>query len=141
MSEAPNKAPRRGCPVCGRPLLDTTVQGLCPTCVGKIAFGPEPAAPAELPLPLDSSRHFGNYELIEEIARGGMGIVYRARQVNLDREVAVKLLLHGSLASDQDIDRFRAEAAAAAILKHPGIVAITKSEKSRANSSFPWTWS
>src|SRR5207302_1813630 len=72
----------------------------------------------------DTKRAFGRYELLDEIGRGAMGVVYRARHLELGKEVALKVLLAGEDAREAQIARFRREAAAVQKLRHEGIVPI-----------------
>jgi WD40 repeat protein len=87
-----------------------------------LAFLPPDALDLDLDDP--TQRDFGEYELIEKLGQGGMGVVYRARQKALDREVAVKLLAAGPWASRDFIERFQREAQSAARMQHPNIVSI-----------------
>jgi hypothetical protein len=83
-----------------------------------------PAGRLELDLADPAQRHMGDYELHELLGEGGMGVVYRARQVSLDREVAIKLLSAGPWASRDFIARFEREARNAARMQHPNIVTV-----------------
>ncbi len=99
-------------------------------------FTPFPQRPSSTPgggpripvsVPEAGGRAFGRYDLIQEISRGGMGVVYRANDRIRNRQVAVKILLSGSSASDEELARFRREANAASRLSHPNIVRVLES--------------
>jgi len=103
------------CRACGAPTSTSLLDGLCLRCLAGATF---PAHAA------DDTRRIGDYELLGELGRGGMGVVYLARQVTLDRLVALKVLVGAGLASPEARARFEREAREAARLRDPHIVAI-----------------
>lgn len=117
------------CSRCQAPLTRDLGDGVCVACLLEEALPAAdglagPTAAHELAGDTLLVQHFGPYELLEEIGRGGMGVIYKARQPGLDRVVALKMLLAGEFADAQARERLLREAKIAARLTHPNIVTI-----------------
>jgi serine/threonine-protein kinase len=110
------------CSSCHAPLPEGVSDGLCPTCVARLLeTGHRNNATRRRG---KWPRRFGDYELLEKIGIGGMGVVYKARQCELDRVVALKMIRSDHFDGKREVERFRSETVAVARLDHPHIVPL-----------------
>jgi serine/threonine protein kinase len=122
----------RFCPQCRQPLASDAPEGLCPQCLLNAAAGPLPSGAGvglpddliDIADPAEVAKKLPQFEILALLGRGGMGVVYKARQVQLDRIVALKILPPVDALSPDFVARFTREARALGKLNHPNIVAV-----------------
>jgi tetratricopeptide (TPR) repeat protein/tRNA A-37 threonylcarbamoyl transferase component Bud32 len=115
------------CPHCGKPVPSTAPGGVCPECMLAVGLATQtegPGAGAATPSPAEISALFPQLEILDCLGRGGMGVVYRARQPKLNRVVALKILAGEKDHDGKFAERFTREAQALARLNHPNIVTV-----------------
>jgi serine/threonine protein kinase len=131
------------CPQCGARLKEDAPAGLCPNCLMALnlktetVFSDDPAA-AQPPLPPEEiAPYFPQLEILECLGRGGMGVVYKARQKALNRLVALKILAPERVREPKFAERFAREAQALAKLNHPGIVTLYEFGQVQSSAGVP----
>ncbi len=112
------------CQTCGKETTSALVAAQCPNCLLGAGLIEDDVTAIDPASGTNALGRVGDYELLEEINRGGMGVVYRAQQISLHREVAIKMILTGRLASPDAVERFLTEARAVARLDHPNIISV-----------------
>ena len=127
-----NETERQTCPQCGKPMPADAPGGLCPSCVMAVNLASETLrrttehsnSHEPPPSPQEIAERFPNFEILEYLGRGGMGVVYKARQKTLDREVAIKILAGEWQHDAAFAERFEQEAKTLAQMSHPNIVTV-----------------
>lgn len=128
------------CLECGRESVPRGGLGVCASCAFRMALDMGQAPDWFESGPEGTSRTHGDYDLLEEIGRGGAGVVFRARQRSLNREVALKVLYAGPFADASGKDRLLAEARVVARLRHPNIVGVHEAGELDGQPYFAMEW-